>query len=166
MVSFTVQKFLSLIRSHLLIFAFISFILGDRSKKKNSGIYVKGLSVYATGYILSIFLSHVSFLWKDLISTGTSNPALSSPAGNESPLDTVVLVTLLSFEHRIPLLLPSNYLFNCLNFLWFLVHCFHLRVSHLVLVTLDVSPPPAPGCPSPRLPSLLQSYPRLRYLLP
>ena len=32
MVSFAVQKLLSLIRSHLFIFAFISFALGDRSK--------------------------------------------------------------------------------------------------------------------------------------
>ena len=34
MVSFAVQKLLSLIRCHLFIFAFISFALGDRSKKK------------------------------------------------------------------------------------------------------------------------------------
>ena len=33
MVSFAVQKLLSLIRSHLFIFAFISFTLGDGSKK-------------------------------------------------------------------------------------------------------------------------------------
>ena len=33
MVSFAVQKLLSLILSHLFIFAFISFALGDRSKK-------------------------------------------------------------------------------------------------------------------------------------
>ena len=33
MVSFAVQKLLSLIRSHLFVFAFISFTLGDRSKK-------------------------------------------------------------------------------------------------------------------------------------
>ena len=33
MFSFAVQKLLSLIRSHLWIFAFISFTLGDRSKK-------------------------------------------------------------------------------------------------------------------------------------
>ena len=33
MVSFAVQKLLSLIRSHLFIFAFISFALGDGSKK-------------------------------------------------------------------------------------------------------------------------------------
>ena len=33
MVSFTVQKLLSLIRSHLFTFAFISITLGDRSKK-------------------------------------------------------------------------------------------------------------------------------------
>ena len=32
-VSFAVRKLLSLIRSHLFIFAFISFALGDRSKK-------------------------------------------------------------------------------------------------------------------------------------
>ena len=32
MVSFAVQKLLSLIRSHLFIFAFISIILGDRVK--------------------------------------------------------------------------------------------------------------------------------------
>ena len=33
MVSFTVQKLLSLIGSQLFIFAFVSFALGDRSKK-------------------------------------------------------------------------------------------------------------------------------------
>ena len=33
MVSFAVQKILSLIRSHLFIFAFVSFALGDRSKQ-------------------------------------------------------------------------------------------------------------------------------------
>ena len=32
-ISFAVQKLLSLIRSHLFIFVFISFALGDRSKK-------------------------------------------------------------------------------------------------------------------------------------
>ena len=46
MVSFAVQKILSLIGSHL-FFAFISFILGDRAKKKNiATIYVKECSVY------------------------------------------------------------------------------------------------------------------------
>ena len=33
MISFAVQKFLSLIRSHLFIFVFISITLGDRSKQ-------------------------------------------------------------------------------------------------------------------------------------
>ena len=33
MVSFAVQKLLSLMKSHLFIFAFVSFALGDRSKK-------------------------------------------------------------------------------------------------------------------------------------
>ena len=42
MVSFAVQKLLSLIRSHLFIFDFISFALGDRSKNKNIDmIYIK-----------------------------------------------------------------------------------------------------------------------------
>ena len=44
MVSFVVQKLLSLIRSHLFIFAFISFALGDRSKKNIATIYVKECS--------------------------------------------------------------------------------------------------------------------------
>ena len=35
-VSFAVQKFLSLIRSHLFMFVFVSFALGDRSKKNMS----------------------------------------------------------------------------------------------------------------------------------
>ena len=33
MISFAVQKLLNLIRFHLFIFAFISSVLGDRSKK-------------------------------------------------------------------------------------------------------------------------------------
>ena len=41
MVSFVVQKLLSLIRSHLFIFAFIFFVLGDRSKKNVARIFVK-----------------------------------------------------------------------------------------------------------------------------
>ena len=41
MVSFTVQKLLGLIRSHLFIFAFIFFVLGDRSKKNIARIFVK-----------------------------------------------------------------------------------------------------------------------------
>ena len=41
MVSFAVQKLLSLIRSHLFIFAFISITLGDRSKKDITVIYIR-----------------------------------------------------------------------------------------------------------------------------
>lgn len=142
------------------------FLYFTRQIKKNFlGFMSKGF-LPTLQVTLGIFPSHVSSLRKDLTSSGAGSAALSSAAGDESPLGTVVLTTLLSFEHRIPLLLPSNYLFTCLNFLWFLVLCFCLRVSHLVLVTLDISPPPAPGCPSPRLPSLLQSYPRLCCLLP
>ena len=46
MVSFDVQKLLSLIRSHLSTFGFVSFALGDRSKKNIAAIYVKEFSAY------------------------------------------------------------------------------------------------------------------------
>ena len=46
MVSFPVQKLLSLIRSHLFSFAFISFALGDRAEKNIATIYVKEYSAY------------------------------------------------------------------------------------------------------------------------
>jgi len=45
-VSFSMQKLLSLIRSHLFLFAFVSITLGDKSKKTTAVIYVKGCSVY------------------------------------------------------------------------------------------------------------------------
>ena len=105
MVSFTVRKFL--IRSHLFIFAFISFTLGDRSKKIFLGFMAKGfLPKLQVTLLVFSFLTSVFYV---RTFTGTSNPALSSPTGNESALDLIVLMTLLSFEHRIPLLLPSNY---------------------------------------------------------
>ena len=46
MVSFAVKKLLSLSRSHLFIFVFISTALGDRSKNNISAIYVKECFVY------------------------------------------------------------------------------------------------------------------------
>ena len=46
MISFAVQKLLSLITSHLFTFAFISFAIGDRSKKSIAMIYVKECSTY------------------------------------------------------------------------------------------------------------------------
>ena len=46
MVSFTVQKLLSLIRSHLLIFVFIFITLGGGSKKDIAVIYVRECSAY------------------------------------------------------------------------------------------------------------------------
>ena len=56
MVSFAVQKLLSLIRLHLFIFAFISFTLGDRSQKNIAAIYVKDRSAY-------VFLSEFFSVW-------------------------------------------------------------------------------------------------------
>ena len=43
-VSFAVQKLLSLIRSHLFIFAFVFFALEDRPKKNIATIYIKEYS--------------------------------------------------------------------------------------------------------------------------
>ena len=46
MVSFAMQKLLSLIKSHLFIFAFVSITLGDWSKI--AGIYVKKCFTYVS----------------------------------------------------------------------------------------------------------------------
>ena len=46
MVFFAVQKSLSIIRSHLFIFVFISIILEDKSKKDITNTYVKECSAY------------------------------------------------------------------------------------------------------------------------
>ena len=46
MSSFVVQKLLSLIMSHLFIFAFISITLGDGSKKNIVVVYVTECSAY------------------------------------------------------------------------------------------------------------------------
>ena len=46
MVSFAVQKLLSLTRFNLFIFVFISITLGDGSKKNIAAIYVKECSAY------------------------------------------------------------------------------------------------------------------------
>ena len=44
MVSFAVPMLLSFVKFHLLIFAFISFALEDRSKKHVATIYIKEFS--------------------------------------------------------------------------------------------------------------------------
>ena len=46
MVSFAVQKLLSLIRSHLFTFAFVTFAWGNSSKKNIAMIYVEVYSAY------------------------------------------------------------------------------------------------------------------------
>ena len=46
MVSFAVQKLLSLVRSHLFIFAFISLTLGDEIQKDLAVIYGKECTAY------------------------------------------------------------------------------------------------------------------------
>ena len=56
MVSFAVQKLLSLIMSHLFIFSFISFALGDWSRKT---IYVKACSAYVLFWEFYGFRSYI-----------------------------------------------------------------------------------------------------------
>jgi len=48
MVSFATQELLTLIRSHLFIFAFIFFALEDTSKKNTAIIYVKECSMFSS----------------------------------------------------------------------------------------------------------------------
>ena len=48
MVSFAVQKLLSLIRSHLFIFAFISFALGHRSRKNLYSLRQRGICLFSS----------------------------------------------------------------------------------------------------------------------
>ena len=56
--AFAMQNLLSLIRSHLFIFAFIYFALGVRSKK-NTTIYVKKCSTYVLFYEFYSFMSYI-----------------------------------------------------------------------------------------------------------
>ena len=68
MASFAMQKLLSLVRSHLFIFAFISFALGDRSKKILLQFMSKSvLPVFSSrGFMVSVLtfrsLIHFEFL--------------------------------------------------------------------------------------------------------
>ena len=50
MVSFAVQKLLSLIRSHLFVFVFIFITLGGGSKEDTAAIYIKESSAYVFLY--------------------------------------------------------------------------------------------------------------------
>ena len=69
MVSFAVQKLLSLIRSHLFIFVFIFITLGGGSKKDLAVVYVKECSAHVSSksFIVSSFifgsLIHFEFIF-------------------------------------------------------------------------------------------------------
>ena len=70
MVSFAVQKLLNLIRSHLFIFAFISFVLGDRSPKNIAMIYFKECSMFFSrnfmvASVIFRSLIHIKFIFVD-----------------------------------------------------------------------------------------------------
>ena len=59
MVSFAMQKLLSLIRSHLFIFAVISVTLGDGFKKITALIHVKECCAY-------VFLKEFYSIWSNI----------------------------------------------------------------------------------------------------
>ena len=61
MISFVVQKLLSLIRYHLFIFAFVSSALGDRFKKNIAMIYVNECSAYVLFWEVYGFRSQIQF---------------------------------------------------------------------------------------------------------
>ena len=65
-VSFGVQNFLSLIRLPLFIFAFISFVLGDRLKKI-SAVYVKGVLPMCSRSFMVSGLTSRSFTYLEFI---------------------------------------------------------------------------------------------------
>ena len=61
MVSFAVQKHLTIIRFHLFIFACISFALGDRSKKKIATIYVCASILLSPDHYTALFLGLTAY---------------------------------------------------------------------------------------------------------
>ena len=66
-VSFAMQRLLSLIRSHLFIFAFISFTLWRQIQKNVAVIYVKECSTYVFFYGFNDFQSSIQiFLKRDI----------------------------------------------------------------------------------------------------
>ena len=73
MVSFAVQNLLSLIRSYLYIFAFVSFALGDRSKKKYCYDFVKECSAYVDPQSIICYLPFLVRLSLSIDSYSFSN---------------------------------------------------------------------------------------------
>ena len=71
MVSFTVQKHLSLIRSHFFIFAFFCYRQMDPKKKNNAVTYYKECSAYVFLYEFLFSLTLVSHLGHTHTHTGT-----------------------------------------------------------------------------------------------
>ena len=67
MVSFAVQKLLSLIRSHLFIFTFIAFASGKRSKKNIATIYVKECSMFSSRSFMVSGLTFRSLIYFQFI---------------------------------------------------------------------------------------------------
>ena len=67
MVSFALQKLLSLIRSHLFIFTFIAFASGNRSKKNIAIIYVKECSMFSSRSFMVSGLTFRSLIYFQFI---------------------------------------------------------------------------------------------------
>ena len=85
-VSFAMQKFLSLIRSHLFIFWPFPFVLGDKSKKV-ALIYVKECSTYVLLYGFNGFQSYIQiFLKRDFYLVGYARSSEKATATHSSTL--------------------------------------------------------------------------------
>ena len=69
-VSFVVQTLLSLIRSHLFIFAFISITLGDGSKKDITAIYIR-VFFHVVPYCRVCHLRHIMYHIASKLTSGS-----------------------------------------------------------------------------------------------
>ena len=112
MVSFAVQKLLSLIRSHSFIFAFISFALGESSKKI--------LLRFMSENILPIFSSR-SFMVSCLISRSLNHFEFTSLYSVRECSNFINL--------HVAVQLSQHYLLKRLSFL----HCIFLPLCHSLI---------------------------------
>ena len=84
------QKFLSLIRSHLFIFPFVSLAVGDRFKKDTAMIYVKECSMFSSRsffFFLNfgfIYLFVFNYLWLCWVFVSVRGLSLVAASGGHS----------------------------------------------------------------------------------
>ena len=108
-VSFAVQKLLSLIRSHLFIFAFISFTLGDGSRK----IFLR----FTSKSVLPMFSSK-SYIASDLTSRSLIHFEFIFVCGIRECFNFILLHVAVQF--------PQHHLLKRLSFLYCIFLPYHL----------------------------------------